>query len=293
MRPWRWRESIRESSVRTSTRFRYPVRRRSGESFGSNFESYVPSTSTMRRRLSSVVLSPPPIRVAPDHLLGEELAGPVGRAHEGPGGHVGEAHRLSGLADDVAVSREFGAAGLGEHVGPAGLDLPHGPREMRRAAVGEVVSIDRRQDDVSEVHLGQGDRDLPRFVEIQDPMRVPRSDRAEAAASRAHVAHQHDRRGPAAPTFPHVRAVGLLAHGVEVQGSEETFQLRICLAGRRPYPEPLWLPFGEHRRVDKAEAAYLANPNARLVKGASARPRRDADERAQPNRNSTPYDPRG
>src|SRR5438876_6880725 len=101
MRPWRWRESIRESSVRTSTRFRYPVRRRSGESFGSNFESYVPSTSTMRRRLSSVVLSPPPIRVAPDHLLGEELAGPVGRAHEGPGGHVGEAHRLSGLAEAV------------------------------------------------------------------------------------------------------------------------------------------------------------------------------------------------
>src|SRR6266480_5776406 len=101
MRPWRWRESIRESSVRTSTRFRYPVRRRSGESFGSNFESYVPSTSTMRRRLSSVVLSPPPIRIAPDHLLGEELAGPIGRAHEGPGGHIGEAHRLSGLAEAV------------------------------------------------------------------------------------------------------------------------------------------------------------------------------------------------
>src|SRR5438046_5001685 len=107
MRPWRWRESIRESSVRTSTRFRYPVRRRSGESFGSNFESYVPSTSTMRRRLSSVALSPPAIRVAPDHLLGEELAGPVGRAHEGPGGHVGEAHRLSGLAEAVE--------GLGRH----------------------------------------------------------------------------------------------------------------------------------------------------------------------------------
>src|SRR5438132_7231111 len=107
MRPWRWRESIRESSVRTSTRFRYPVRRRSGESFGSNFESYVPSTSTMRRRLSSVALSPPSIRVAPDHLLGEELAGPVGRAHEGPGGHVGEAHRLSGLAEAVE--------GLGRH----------------------------------------------------------------------------------------------------------------------------------------------------------------------------------
>src|SRR5437762_14330474 len=59
----------------------------------------------MRRRFSSVVLSPLPIRAVSDHLLGEELAGPIRRADEGPGGHVGEAHRLARLPETVEFLR--------------------------------------------------------------------------------------------------------------------------------------------------------------------------------------------
>src|SRR5712691_7348671 len=93
---------MRVSSVRTRTRCRYAVLRASGESFGSSFESYVPSTSMMRSMPSSVLPSPPRIRpMCPDDLLEEEFAGSIGRPDERSCRDVGESHRLARLAESV------------------------------------------------------------------------------------------------------------------------------------------------------------------------------------------------
>src|SRR2546427_13265525 len=102
MRPWRWSESMRVSSVRTRTRCRYAVFNTSGASFGSSLESYVPSRSMIRSIPSSVVPSPPQIPPSfPDDLLQEKFAGPIRRTDERSRCDVGETHRLARLAASV------------------------------------------------------------------------------------------------------------------------------------------------------------------------------------------------
>src|SRR2546430_8237068 len=106
MRPWRWSESMRVSSVRTRTRCRYAVFNASGASFGSSLESYVPSRSMIRSIPSSVVPSPPEIPASfPDDLLQEKFAGPIRRTDERSRCDVGETHRLARLAESVECLR--------------------------------------------------------------------------------------------------------------------------------------------------------------------------------------------
>src|SRR5438270_11729882 len=145
----------------------------------------------------------------------------------------------------LEVSLEIRDEGLDEQVGTAGLDLPHRLCEVSRASVGQVVAIDRCEHDVGEVHFGEGDRHLRRFVQVESSMRIARSHRAEVATASAGVPHQHERRGPSAPTFPDVGAMGLLAHGVQVQGAEEALQVTVVLAGGGSGPETLMFPLRE------------------------------------------------
>src|SRR5205823_10000959 len=100
IRPCRWRESIRVSRVRTRTRCRYAVFSRSGDRFGSSFESYVPSASRIWRSPSFVVRSRSlRVPMIADHVFEEELARSVRGSDEGPRRHVGEAHGLARLAE--------------------------------------------------------------------------------------------------------------------------------------------------------------------------------------------------
>ena len=85
-----------------------------------------------------------------------------------------------------------------------------------------------------------------RVVQVEDAVRVPGGDRAEPAASGARVPHEHDRGGAPAPALPHVRTVGLLAHGVEVEGAEELLEADVVLPRGRADPEPLRLAGLEH-----------------------------------------------
>src|SRR2546422_774738 len=118
MRPCRWRESIRLSSVRTSTRWRYARFSRSGATLGSSFESYVPSASMIRRSASSAVRSPRrnPL-VFPNDLFQEKFTGAVRRTNERSRGDVGETHRFPGdakflerLRGNVLLDREVPTA---------------------------------------------------------------------------------------------------------------------------------------------------------------------------------------
>ena len=79
---------------------------------------------------------------------------------------------------------------------------------------------------------------------------MPAGDGAEAAASGADRAHEHDRRGAAAPALVDVGAMGFLADGVQSVSAQGLFNCDIALARRRSDLEPLG--FGTRRDRDSA-----------------------------------------
>ena len=103
--------------------------------------------------------------------------------------------------------------------------------EVRRTPVGQVVARHGRHDDVREPHPLRRFGHAARLVRIER-FRRARVDGAEAAASRAGVAHDQERRGPGREALTLVRALRGLAHRVEAQVAESGAHL--CLtAGRR------------------------------------------------------------
>ena len=81
---------------------------------------------------------------------------------------------------------------------------------------GEVVAIDRRDDDVRELHRVNRARDIGRLVRIRRLRRAVH-DVAVAARARARVAEDHERRGAMMPALADVRAVRFLADRVQAE----------------------------------------------------------------------------
>ena len=101
-----------------------------------------------------------------------------------------------------------------------------------------------RDDRVAQAHardLAGDARGLQRVV----PGRLAGLDVAEAAAARARVAEDHERRGAALPALADVRAGGLLAHGVQVVVGDLGLELAVLRpAGHRDL-EPLGLALAD------------------------------------------------
>ena len=93
------------------------------------------------------------------------------------------------------------------------LDLAYARSEVTRAAVGKIVAIDRGQHDVLQAHQLHGPGAVRGLVGIEPATRIAGVDGAEAASTRAHRAHQHQRRGARIPALADVRTLGLFAHG--------------------------------------------------------------------------------
>ena len=85
---------------------------------------------------------------------------------------------------------------------------------MRRAAIIEVVTVDRRDDDVIEPDRATASATLAGSSAIERP-RQARAHIAERAGARAGVAHDHQRRVPLGPALADVGAAGFLAHRVQ------------------------------------------------------------------------------
>src|SRR5690606_37425317 len=73
-------------------------------------------------------------------------------------------------------------------------------------------------------HALDGEGDAARLEGV-DGAGASGGDRAEPAGAGAGVAEDHERGGAAAPAVPDVRAVGLLAHGMEFLLAHERLQL--------------------------------------------------------------------
>src|SRR5439155_7062473 len=110
-------------------------------------------------------------------------------------------------------------------------------RPVRRAAVREIVTIDRRDHDVLEPERRDRTPDAVRLVAIL-PGRLPVRDRAVAAVPRADVAQDHERGRRFFPALADVGAVRLLADGVQVEPAQEPFELHVSGPAGRADLEP-------------------------------------------------------
>jgi len=96
--------------------------------------------------------------------------------------------------------------------GAAALDLAHAGREVRGAAVIEVVAVDRGEHHVAQAHQLDGARGVGGLLGVEPAPRITGVHGAETAGAGAHLAHQHQRGGAGVPALADVRALGFLAH---------------------------------------------------------------------------------
>ncbi len=133
--------------------------------------------------------------------------------------------------------------------------LADGRGEGPGAAVGQVVAGDRGDHDVLEAHLRHGFGDPTRLV-VVEPGRATGLDRTEAAGPGAGVAQDHHRGGALVPAVPDVGAAGLLAHGVEVQATQQALEVVVVVARRHPRLDPVGMAAERDRAVGgRAERA--------------------------------------
>ena len=119
-------------------------------------------------------------------------------------------------------------------------DGADGGGEMLRAAVGEIVAVDRGDDDVGKPELRR------RFADMRGLVRVERAgqtglDIAEGAGARAGVAHDHEGGVLLLPALADVRAAGLLADGVQAVGAHDSVGVGVTLRHRRLDADPVGL----------------------------------------------------
>ncbi len=177
-------------------------------------------------------------------------------------------HGLEVVVEDVGAGIHdglqaiVGAVEVGdEHLDAhAGRPLAH--REDRlgedaRPAVGQVVARDAGHDDVLETELADGLRDAARLV-VVEPGRAAGLHGAEPAGPGARVAEDHDRGRALVPALPDVRAVGLLADGVQVEAAEQALELVEVVTGRHPGADPVGVAPEGDRAVGSRETGRSA-----------------------------------
>ncbi len=131
--------------------------------------------------------------------------------------------------------------------------------EMVGAAVGEIVAVDRGDDEMGEAELGGGLRDVFGLMGIERAGQ-PGLDVAERAGPRAGVPHDHEGGMLLVPAFADIGAAGLLAHGVQAVGAHDVAGVRVPLGHRRPDPDPVGLR--ERRRVGAMRLFRVPRPRA-------------------------------
>ena len=117
--------------------------------------------------------------------------------------------------------------------------------EMLRAAVGEIVAVDRGDDDMGEAQLGGRLADMRRLARIERAGQTG-LDVAEGAGARAGVAHDHEGGVLLLPALADIRAAGLLAHGVQAVVAHDALRGEIAGRHRRLDADPVGL-FGERQ----------------------------------------------
>ena len=111
---------------------------------------------------------------------------------------------------------------------------------MLRAAVGEIVAVDRGDDDVGEPEFRRGFANMRRLVRIERAGQ-PGLDVAEGAGARAGVAHDHEGGVLLLPALADIGAAGLLADGMQAVGAHDGVGVGVALRHRRLDADPVGL----------------------------------------------------
>ena len=147
---------------------------------------------------------------------------------------------------------------------------------------GLIVAIDRRDDRVLQRHLLDRLADAARLVDVERG-RLAVRDRAVGAGARADVAEDHEGGRAVVPALADVRAVRVLADGVELEVAHDAAQPEVVLRPRRAHLQPLGLGLaGLHelqRRFNHSPLSILSRSCSHLSRspGSATRSfRRDA-----------------
>ncbi len=117
---------------------------------------------------------------------------------------------------------------------------------------------------MTQAHLLHGVGDAQRLRAV-DQVRHPRLHVAEPAAARADVAEDHEGGGAALPAFADVRAVGLLADGVEGLRAHQALDAPVARAARGLDLQPRRLARPERHHVVCLRGSPRLRPGARDV----------------------------
>src|SRR5512146_1431603 len=112
-------------------------------------------------------------------------------------------------ANRVFVALKVGNEHLDRAVGQALLDLPDGLGKDVRAKVGQIVAVDRGDDDVPEPHFHDRGRDAGRLLDVV-PGRPAVGNGTVRTVPRTDVAQNHEGGGAMLPALAHVWAVSFL-----------------------------------------------------------------------------------
>ena len=106
------------------------------------------------------------------------------------------------------------------------------------AAVAQLVAVDHGDDDVLEVHLGDGLGDAAWLLPVEREG-ASGGDGAEAATAGAGVAEDHEGGDAVAPAFGDVGAAGLFADGVQGFAAHEGLEAVVGFAGGDADAQPV------------------------------------------------------
>ena len=187
------------------------------------------------------------------------------------------AHRVREALDRLDVLREDLDSGIhdgldvGKHAlevrrqrfdrgrGIRRLDRAHAGREMRGAAVRQVVAIHRGQHDVAEAHQRNRARGVRGLVGVEPAARIAGVHRAEAAGARAHRAHEEERRRAGIPALADVRAMRFFADRAEAVLAHGLPQHLVARSGRERGTQPARLLARRERQRARALLDAVAN----------------------------------
>src|SRR5881397_2547876 len=116
----------------------------------------------------------------------------------------------------------------------------------------EVVAIDRGNHHVLEAEASHGRGD-PQGLERIEALWGAVLDSAEAAAARARLPHQHERRGRVRPALADVRTERLLTDCREVQLAEDSASAKVRLANGSTGSEPCGFSLPAYARIGLGE----------------------------------------
>jgi len=176
--------------------------------------------------------------------------------------HVVVKHIAAGI-EDASHSVEIAAKIRRQHFhARTGQGLPHlahGLRKMRGTSVVKIVAIHAGDHDVSKAHHRGHASNVLRLVPIQPHVHLPRvslRNRTEAAAARAKIAKNHERRRAAVKALVNIGTTRGFTDGVKIPGAQFPLQRMQRLEVRRAFPGP----FGQPRRLsgNLNEPAHLA-----------------------------------